>query len=302
MAVPMPGATGAEPIHRLRAVGGLLINAMVWGLSWWPMRKLEAAGVHPLWATALIFTMAVSVIGAARPRAWRELATQPTLWIIVLAAGTTNACFNWGVTVGDVVRVVLLFYLMPLWAVLLARLVLHEPITGAAMVRVALALTGAVFVLWPSDGQHLFDGNPIDLLGLLGGFSFAVNNIMLRRESSRSEGARGLAMFLGGAVVSLPLAWLLKVPALPALDASWVLIAVALVGCFLTSNLALQYGASRLPANVTAVIMLTEVIWAAGSALWLGAGQLSPQLALGGGLIVSASALAAFSRRVETLH
>ena len=40
----------------------------------------------------------------------------------MLAAGTTNATFNWAVTLGDVVRVVLLFYLMPLWAVLLARL------------------------------------------------------------------------------------------------------------------------------------------------------------------------------------
>jgi positive regulator of sigma E activity len=29
-----------------------------------------------------------------------------------------------GVTIGDVVRVVLLFYLMPLWAVLLARVLL----------------------------------------------------------------------------------------------------------------------------------------------------------------------------------
>jgi EamA domain-containing membrane protein RarD len=62
--------------------------------------------------------------------------------VLVLASGTTNACFNWGVTIGDVVRVVLLFYLMPLWAVLLARLLLGERMTSAALrrVRVALAL------------------------------------------------------------------------------------------------------------------------------------------------------------------
>jgi hypothetical protein len=53
------------------------------------------------------------------------------LWVLVLAAGTTNATFNWAVTIGDVVRVVLLFYLMPLWAVLLARLLLKERLTRA---------------------------------------------------------------------------------------------------------------------------------------------------------------------------
>ena len=113
----------------------LVANAFVWGVSWWPLRRLEAAGVHPLWATACVFAAATAVIALARPRALLQLAAAPALWVLVLASGATNAAFNWGVVIGDVVRVVLLFYLMPLWAVLLARLVLHEPVTRAAVVR-----------------------------------------------------------------------------------------------------------------------------------------------------------------------
>ena len=41
-------------------------------------------------------------------------------------------------TIGDVVRVVLLFYLMPLWTVLLARVVLHERLTAGGWLRVGL--------------------------------------------------------------------------------------------------------------------------------------------------------------------
>ena len=59
--------------------------------------------------------------------------------VIVVAAGINNACFNWGITEGDVVRVVLLFYLMPLWTVVLARWVLHERISPAGGLRVALS-------------------------------------------------------------------------------------------------------------------------------------------------------------------
>ena len=127
---------------RLGPALALIFNALVWGLSWWPFRQLEAAGVHPLWATALIYTVAVAVITLARPAAWRELASHPTLWLLVLGSGSTNAAFNWAVTIGDVVRVVLLFYLMPLWAVLLARLLLQERLTHRALLRVALALAG----------------------------------------------------------------------------------------------------------------------------------------------------------------
>ena len=31
----------------------LVFNAFTWGVSWWPFRQLEAAGLHPLAATAL---------------------------------------------------------------------------------------------------------------------------------------------------------------------------------------------------------------------------------------------------------
>ena len=107
--------------------------------------------------------------------------------------------FNWAVTIGDVVRVVLLFYLMPLWAVLLARLLLGERLTPAAPLRVVLALAGALVVLWPPKRRRAAAAHLAEGLGVLGGFSFALNNVMLRREARQPDGARALAMFVGGA-------------------------------------------------------------------------------------------------------
>jgi drug/metabolite transporter (DMT)-like permease len=277
----------------------LTLNAFTWGVSWWPFRQLQAAGLHPLWATVLIYLLAVLAITAWRRGAWGELVRTRSLWLLVLASGTTNAAFNWGVTVGDVVRVVLLFYLMPLWAVLLARLLLHEPFTRRAWLRVLMALAGAAVVLWPAEG--LQGGLPLprtlpEWLGVLGGFTFALNNVLLRREAHQPEAARALAMFLGGAVVAACLALALgaqgQVPAPPALAPGWVAGALAMGLAFLVGNMALQYGASRLPANVTAVVMITEVLFAAGSAVLLGASLLTPSLLIGGALIVGASLLA----------
>ena len=180
----------------------LTFNAFTWGVSWWPFRQLQELGLHPLWATALIYAVAVAVITLWRPEAWRQLLGTPSLWLLVLAAGATNASFNWGVTVGDVVRVVLLFYLMPLWAVLLARALLGELLTAGALLRVAMALAGAAVVLWPAGGGLPLPRTLAEGLGVIGGFTFALNNVMLRREAHRPEAARALAMFLGGAVVA----------------------------------------------------------------------------------------------------
>jgi drug/metabolite transporter (DMT)-like permease len=278
----------------------LVFNAFTWGVSWWPFRQLEAQGLHPLWATALIYLLAVLCISAWRPASWTQLIRAPALWVLVLASGTTNAAFNWGVTIGDVVRVVLLFYTMPLWAVLLATLLLRERLTPLAALRVLLALCGAAIVLWPADGGLPLPRSLAEALGLLGGFAFALNNVMLRREAQRPELARALAMFLGGAVVSATLALLLGTQGLvrapPAPAWPWVLGALALGLLFLLSNLTLQYGAARLSANITAVVMVTEVLFASVSAVWLGAGQLSLPLLVGGTLIVAAALLALWKR------
>ncbi|MCA3241633.1 MAG: DMT family transporter [Rubrivivax sp.] len=278
-------------------VAALMLNALTWGVSWWPLRQLEGAGLHPLWATVLIYTLAVALIAVLRPAAIAHLAKTPVLWVLVLAAGTTNATFNWAVTIGDVVRVVLLFYLMPLWAVLLARLLLNERLTPLALARVAMALAGAAVVLWPADGGFPVPQGLPDWLGLIGGFSFALNNVMLRREAHQPEAARALAMFFGGASVAGVLAVVLSaqgaVPLPPAPAFGWMAGALALAVVFLCGNLALQYGASRLPANVTAVVMLTEVLFASVSAVLLGAGTVTPTLAIGGGLILGAALLSA---------
>ncbi len=277
----------------------LVVNAFVWGCSWWPFRQLEMRGLHPLWATVLIYAVAVLAILALRPRAFGQLLRAPVLWILVLASGTTNAAFNWAVTIGDVVRVVLLFYLMPLWAVLLARLLLNEPLTRHAAARVLLALAGAAIVLWPA-GRSGWEALPLprtlpDWLGVLGGFSFALNNVMLRREARRPEEARALAMFTGGTLVAGALALSLGgsglVPPLPAPEPGWIAGVAALALLFLAGNLALQYGAARLPANVTSVVMLTEILFASVSALALGAGRLDAQLLAGGALILAAALL-----------
>ncbi len=279
-------------------LAGLVFNAFVWGVSWWPLRWLHGHGLHPLWSTALVYLVGVGLITLARPSGWTELRRAPALWGLMLAAGSTNAAFNWGVTIGDVVRVVLLFYLMPLWAVLLARLLLGERLSAAAALRIALALAGAALVLQPAGGGWPLPRSLPDLLGLAGGFTFALNNVLLRREARQPEAARALAMFVGGALVATTLALGAPglVPPLPPPAPAWIAGTVGLALLFLAGNFALQYGAARLAANVTAMVMVSEVLFASVSAVALGAGRLSAALVAGGVLIVAAALLAVLGR------
>ena len=295
-------AVNSSPGARIQGAAtpvlALLFNAFTWGVSWWPFRYLQAHGLHPLWATALCYLLVSALLALWRPAALREVLRTPALWVLVFASGCTNAAFNWGVTTGDVVRVVLLFYLMPLWALLLARWLLREPLHGGVLLRAALALGGALVVLWPADGGWPLPQHTSDWLGLIGGASFALNNVMLRRESHRGADARALAMFSGGALIGGTAALVGAAAGVAAPPwhsaATWALPLAALALWFMGSNLALQFGAARLRAGTTSVVMVSEVLFASVSAAWLGAATLTVATFIGGGLIAAAALLAAW--------
>ena len=283
----------ASPLAAL----ALLLNAFTWGISWWPFRQLQNLGVHPLWSTALIYAFAVLVLLAVRPSAWHAFGRQPGLWILLVAAGLTNVGFNWAVTVGDVVRAVLLFYLMPAWVVLLAWPLLGEKPSAGSLTRLALALTGVVIILKSPDSAWPWPSSMADGLALMGGFCFALTNIMLRRLHQQPTSSSMLAMFAGGALMAFLTALVGEqvglVPVLPPLQGVWLAWVGAMGLMFLVGNMGLQYGAARLSASTTSVIMLSEVVFASLSALWLGAGEISARTLFGGALVLLAALLSA---------
>ena len=276
----------------------LVLNAFVWGVSWWPFRQLLSLGLHPLWATAFVYIIAMVLLLAVRPHTWRGFRGQPMLWLLMAAAGMTNVGFNWAVTVGDVVRVVLLFYLMPAWTVVLAWPMLGEKPTPMSLLRLVLAMTGVVIVLKAPGAAWPIPESISDWLALMGGFSFALNNILLRKLNRVEAAPRILAMFGGGAVLALCAGLLgatLGVVALPpAPQAAWAGVGLALSLGFLASNVALQYGASRMNAHAGALIMLSEVVFASWSSVALGAAQMNTRTWVGGGLILAAAVWSAW--------
>jgi drug/metabolite transporter (DMT)-like permease len=126
-----------------------------------------------------------------------------------------------------------------------------------------------------------------------------LTNVLLRRAAGSPDAVRAAAMFAGGVLVPGGLAAGLaaagQVPWLPLPALDWIA-GTALLGlAFIVANFALQHGASRLPAGVTSLVLLAEVVFAALSAALLGGASLETRTLTGGAMIVAAALLAALA-------
>lgn len=275
-------------------VAGILSGALVWGMIWYPFRMLQEAGVSGSLATLITYVLAMLCGAFMLPRVWREL---PKLgwWavLLVLSAGWSNFGYVLAVLHGEVMRVLLLFYLAPLWTILFSYWLLGERLNRYGYLVIALSFAGAVIMLWrPQLGLPL-PQNFAEWIGLTAGMSFALSNVVSRRAAHLSLTAKSTSVLFGTALLAVPLLWWqggLPDQLLAIAAHSWLLL--ALLGVVLcATSYAVQYGLSHLAANHVIILFLSELVFAAIASYLLVDEAMQLRDWLGALLIVSASLL-----------
>lgn len=292
-----PPAHSATSTASITPIVSLLTGAVVWGLIWYPYRVLHQSGLPGLPATVLSYLVAlllgvVFLHGFVR-RAWQSGAMDWKLVLIGLAGGGSNLGYVLATLQGEVMRVLLLFYLAPLWTVFLAWALLGERLNRAGGMVVCLSLAGAVTMLWRPESGLPWPESGAEWLGLGAGFLFALSNVMVRQTPHLAIEVKSLAVFLGAVVLGF-LVWPFEetgaaLPGYASLPMEvWLLLGLVGVVLMLV-NLVVQFGLTHTAATQAIVIFLFELVVAAISSWWLANEIMGLQEWLGGGLIVAAS-------------
>ena len=295
----MTGETGRGEIiqEKRMAVFSLLTGALIWGLIWYPYRILRDAGFDGIVASTATYSVAF-VLGLVFFR--RSLVVNNRSWALLwlaLAAGGCNLGYVLATLSGEVVRVLLLFYLAPLWTVLLSHVLLGERLNRFGFLVIALSLAGAVTILWhPGIGLPV-PKNSADWLGLGAGFFFALFNVLSRQVQNENIETKSMVAFAGVIVVGVALILAgVGIPRLSTTPSAWLLISI-LGGILVLANLVVQYGLARVASNRAIVIMLSEVGFAAVSSWFLAGEYFGLREWAGGVMILTASV---FSAKLES--
>jgi drug/metabolite transporter (DMT)-like permease len=275
----------------------LLCSSVLWGLTWLPLKHFGAVGIEgplvTLSAHGSVGLLALPFLVAGRRSWW---SAWPSLTLIAIFGGLANLAFATAIMSGEVTRVMALFYLLPAWGVVLARVLLHEPIDAKRLLSLVCALCGAFLVL---GGRSIFVAPPswIDAVAILSGFSLAVNNVVFRRAQDVTVSTKVGAVFVGS------LAWGVLTVALglgarpvSATAHDWLAVVAFGLIWILLATAGTLFGVNHLAAGRSSVLILMELVTAVVSSSLL-LRRLPDASACAGGALILASALVEALRR-----
>ena len=271
----------------------LFAASVLWGCTWWPLKQLAQLGVSGLPQILVAYGAAalllLPVLFVQRKR-WRGEAK--FMAGIFLLGGTANLAFAYALIHGEVVRVMVLFYMLPVWGALGGRLFLGERIDSCRAVAVAGALTGALLILGGIDALRGTISWP-DVLAISCGVTFAGNNLVFRARQTIPVATKTAAMLLGASGFAAALLIVGVQPWPETTAAGWLATVGYGLAWLLLATLGTQFGVTHMEAGRASIIIILELIIAVASAVLIGGERMSPAEMAGGALILAADVIEA---------
>jgi len=277
----------------------LLVAATLWGVFWYPLRILEEQGLSGTWASLLIYTGTLVIALPIIIRRFNEFLASPLLLLAILAfSGWCNISFILAIVEGEIVRVILLFYLSPIWATILARFVLKEELTLQARATIILALVGAMTMLWSPEFGYPWPSSGADWLALSSGVAFAFTNLFTHMAKQASIQMKTAAAWVGVVLIAVTMILLQEGDISLNVEACTIYLAM-IIGLVLMSvmTFSVVYGVTHMPVHRSAVILIFEVVAAAVSTYLLTDERLNLREWIGGGIVIFAAYLAAMQHK-----
>lgn len=240
-----------------------LYAGAVWGLFWIPLRALEDAGIHGLWITVVYFLIPTICITPVTLKRWKHVKKGGlSLQLTAMLSGGALLLYSTSIVYTDVVRAMLLFYLTPIWATILARIFLNDAISPSRILAMAMAILG-MLTIFGLGARFPIPQNIGDWLGIASGVLWAIATVRLRMSESHSAIELTAGFFQWSLIFSASAAFLLApayIPkveqALPALPLLLIFMALLV----LPGTYASLWGPKYLSPGIVGLLFMTEIV------------------------------------------
>jgi drug/metabolite transporter (DMT)-like permease len=240
----------------------VLASALMWGVWWVPVRLCESMGLTGVWPNLGINTGALLIAAGLvlyRPKP-PPLSRRALLGSALI--GIAVALYGASLSLTDVARAVLLFYLAPAWSTAIEVTFLGQRRTWRQLPPLVLSLMGMIVVM---RGEISLESGGIgDLAALTSGLAWSAGAALVFSAEPQDTPRLSLTVMFAGVAMSLIL-----------LAADWqgppdlgsthvvlaLLVALAAGGVYLAPIIVVTlWGANQLPPTTMSFLLTAEIL------------------------------------------
>lgn len=278
-----------------------LLVPVMWGLYWIPARYVESSTGAGAWGT--VYVVIVACLALA-PAAWRYrtslYSTNRYALISTGLGGASFALYAAGLLYGSVAVVVVLYYLTPVWSVLIARLWFKQETSLTHYAAIAIGMVG-IFLVLKGDNTGIPLPREIgDWLGLGGGILWSIASTGIYIHSRLDSYSSNFVFSVGALLTAVLLACVMGGPSLEVRHTidygiGIPVIIIIGVGWWAVALTGFLWAARFLEPTRLGVFMMTEVAVGAVSAALFAGEPYGVLMAVGTSLVVVAGLIVAAS-------
>ncbi len=240
-------------------------GGMVWGVFWIPLRALDDSGISDVWATVVFYLFPFMALVPLILYRWRYIIRGGwRLQLIGFFAGFSMVLYSNAFFYTEVVRAILLYYLCPIWGMLLARIFLKEKIIPIRILSICFGMAG-MLVIFAADVGVPWPKYTGDWISLSSGIIWAIAMVLMRNDESNGAIELTTSYFIWGTIAAIIVAYLAFSRDFSTLEIGslinslpWllpVLLIVVLPGIY-----AVMWGTPHLNPGIAGLLFMTEII------------------------------------------
>ena len=165
----------------------VIIACLFWGTYWIPLRYIDNGNNASVWPLFLSFLLLALILLKPLIKSITEIFIKKNYFFLFgcFFAALGISLYSESLLRGEIAKVVVLFYLCPIWGTIFARFILNHPFTLKRIISIILGIIGLEIIVGFDKGI-VFPSTTVEWIALLAGLMWAMSMTLFNLANTTS--------------------------------------------------------------------------------------------------------------------
>ena len=165
----------------------VIVSCLFWGTYWIPLRSIDSVNSGSVWPLFLSFLLLALILVKPLIKSITNIFINKNYFFLVgcFFAALGISLYSESLLRGEIAKVVVLFYLCPIWGTIFARFILNHPFTLKRIFSIILGIIGLEIIIGFEKGIIL-PATTVEWIALLAGLMWAMSLILFNLANKTS--------------------------------------------------------------------------------------------------------------------